>query len=182
MEKCYGMKLILDLKVQSRVPSKQWEALPSMKLIKLFLLVLHFCNRMHDLILVAAQMSFFILFIAILLLRIFSLLQLELLYKSPLVAIERHRRAAVEQAVESLERAHSLRSTRDLWEESFGLWLVGCVSERFSVIGKVNHHVFNSIIGEVVLYSWNALLKYFEMLVVNRVDIYPIVELRIGSN
>ena len=58
---------------------------------------------------------------------------------------------------------------------------MGCVSKRFPVIGKVNHHVLNSIIAEVVLYSRNAFLEYFEMLVVNFVDIYPMVECRRGS-
>ena len=59
---------------------------------------------------------------------------------------------------------------------------MGCVSKRFSVIGKVNHHALNSIIAEVVLYSRNAFLEYFEMLVVNFVHIYPIVEIRTSSN
>ena len=86
-----------------------------MKLIRFcFLLALHFRHRLHYLIFVAAHISLYVLFIAILLSRVSGLLQLELLYKSLLVAIERHRRAAVEQAVESLERAHSLRSIRDL--------------------------------------------------------------------
>ena len=102
-----------------------------MELIKFFfLLVLLFGHRLHNLILVAAQIFlYYVLFITVLLLRLLGRLQLELLYKCPLVAIEGHRRAAVEQAVESLERAHSLRSTRDLREESFALWLLGCVGE-----------------------------------------------------
>ena len=102
-----------------------------MKLIKFFfLLVLFFGHRLHDLILVAAQIFlYYVLFIAVLLLRVLGRLQLELLYKSPLVAIEGHRGAAVEQAVESRERAHSLRSTRDLREESFALWLLGRVGK-----------------------------------------------------
>ena len=87
------MKLIFDLKVQGGVPSKQREALPGVKLVTFFLLVLNCHDWLHALVLVAAQI---LLFVAILLQRFLGLLLLELLYKSLFVASKRHCRATVE--------------------------------------------------------------------------------------